>query len=102
MRVPFNVPLEKAKVAMLPKFNGDLPVARINYFAIFELCTQLFEQVAVEALGVELNPVTGIVGDGLVMLDMFLGHLGENSRDDRKRRRLLSISKRGSGEGILF
>lgn len=76
---PFNVPLDKIKAAVLPEFNGDLPVARINYFSIYIFCTQLIEEVGTAING----PAGSAVGFELV--DILLEEIVEHLRDDPKR-----------------
>ena len=42
---PLTVVMEKIKDAVLPEFQGDVPIARIDYFAIFKACIQILEEL---------------------------------------------------------
>lgn len=84
---PFNVALEKIKTRVLPEFNSEIPVMRINFFAIFCFCLQLLQDLG------ELfdnHPGTSVEGNGVscgfAWASRILDSIVEHHRDDSKRK----------------
>ena len=51
----FSTILDKIKDALLPEFQGDLPIARIDFIAVFRMCVRLLEDLCT-ALEESLQP----------------------------------------------
>ena len=83
---PFNMCLEKIKNRVLPEFNGELPVIRIDFFAIFRFCTQILLELGNV---VERNMGTSAkcngVALGFVWTDQILDSIVQHLNDDFKR-----------------
>ena len=96
---PFNVSLEKIKTRVLPEFNSEIPVMRINFFAVFRFCLKLLQD-----LGETLDQHPGISAQGkgvplgFAWADHILDSIVEHLKDDSKRRmisywRQLNVTK---------
>jgi hypothetical protein len=80
---PFNVALDRVKHTLLRDFQGDLPLAQLNYFAVFRFCLKVLND-----LGSKLRPDSeGEMGlpdctVGLSAVDNLLEQLVGHLRDD--------------------
>lgn len=74
----FTVTMEKIKNTVLPELEGDIPVARIDYFAVFRVCIQILEDLCVHMEGSN-DPATAQRGYELV--DALLGDIGQHEKD---------------------
>ncbi|KAF4779012.1 hypothetical protein HER10_EVM0000242 [Colletotrichum scovillei] len=95
---PLTTVIHMAKETVLAEFNGPVPVARINYFAIFDLCVKVLENFgkiidesdlkdAVKFIPpVELHAIRG-----MSMVDSVLDIIVDNSKTYRKRKKLSEL-----------
>jgi len=79
--VPFNVPLDKLKDAVMPEFTGPLPVMRLNYFAIHAFCAKLMLTLNGKLL------YDGVI-HGVDTVDHLLSKIMDHLGDSLKRRLL--------------
>lgn len=83
---PFSVALEKIKTRVLPELNSEIPVMRIDFFAIFRFCIHLLQD-----LGETIDQHPGIAAYGkgahlgFIWTDHILNSIVEHLRDDSKR-----------------
>jgi hypothetical protein len=81
--VPFNVPLEKVKQAVLPEFTGPLPVARFDCFSIHTSCAELLAKVSevLFSAGSDISAKGG-KASGVHIIDHVLKEIMDHLRDD--------------------
>ncbi|MCJ1243468.1 hypothetical protein MMC30_000665 [Trapelia coarctata] len=60
----FSVPLEKLHIGARSEFQGQFPRAKINYFAVYLLCTEILEDLHARVLRVVGKPSEGISAIG--------------------------------------
>lgn len=81
----FSVTLEKIKDSVLPEFEGDMPVARVDYFSVFRVCIHILEDLCLHIEGCNA-PATAQRGFELV--DTLLGDIGQHEKDSKLSRLL--------------
>lgn len=74
----FSTTLDKIKDAVLPEFQGDLPIARIDFITIFRMCAQLLEELCT-ALEESVQPSAQ---HGFELVDRLLEVISEHKRDE--------------------
>lgn len=74
----FSTTLDKIKDAVLPEFQGDLPIARIDFITVFRMCVQLLEELCT-SLEASLEPSAQ---QGFELVDSLLKVISEHKRDE--------------------
>jgi hypothetical protein len=74
----FSTTLDKIKDAVLPEFQGDLPIARIDFITVFRMCVQLLEELCT-SLEESREPSAQ---QGFKLVDRLLEVISEHKRDE--------------------
>ncbi|KAJ0299613.1 hypothetical protein COL5a_000136 [Colletotrichum fioriniae] len=95
---PLTTVMHLAKETVLAEFNGPVPVARINYFAIFDLCVKVLENFGKIIDESDLKDAVKFVPPvelhairGMSMVDSVLDIIVEYSKTYRKRKKLSEL-----------
>lgn len=96
---PLTTVMHLAKETVLAEFNGPVPVARINYFAIFDLCVKVLENFGKIIDESDLKDAVKFVPPvelhairGMSMVDSVLDIIVEYSKTYRKRKKLSELN----------
>lgn len=82
---PFSKPLKKLSTVVLDEFTGRLPIAAIKYHAIYAICLQILNEMAVLALQVQDQPVEHArPANGFKFVETLLVAIVEHQRDSQK------------------
>jgi hypothetical protein len=73
----FTVTLDRIKEAVLPELQGDLPIARIDFFSVFSLCIKILKELC-RHLESEISAQCGFM-----WVDSLLEQISEHEQDDR-------------------
>ncbi|KAJ5312634.1 hypothetical protein N7508_003464 [Penicillium antarcticum] len=79
--------MEKVKEAMSAKFQGDAPIAKIDFFAVFRACIKILEDLCTH-LG---HNTRGDARLGFELVDSLLKQLTEYERDAKLAHKLPPI-----------
>lgn len=74
----FPVTMDNIKDAVLPELQGDLPIARIDYFAVFQICIQVLEELCTHLD----KDSKASAQRGFEWVDSLLEQISEHQRDD--------------------
>lgn len=84
--------IERCQDAVLKEFQGDFPVARINYFAVYSLCVEILQRMTTSGhqpetvctcyLAPFLRAVDEYVEDGHVVKTFKERHMLRHMKDD--------------------
>ena len=74
----FPVTMDKIKDAVLPELQGDLPIARIDYFAVFRICIQVLEELCTHFD----KDRKASAQHGFELVDVLLEQISEHERDN--------------------
>lgn len=74
----FPVTMDKIKDAVLPELQGDLPIAQIDYFAVFRICIQVLEELCTHID----KDLKASAQHGFELVDSLLERISEHERDD--------------------
>ncbi|KAK1637846.1 hypothetical protein BDP81DRAFT_517686 [Colletotrichum phormii] len=92
---PITAIMQRAKETVIAEFSSPVPVMRINYFAIFNLCIEVLENFSKIIDGSELKgslkfspPVELHAIRGVSMVDYVLEIIAEYSKTHRNRKKL--------------
>jgi hypothetical protein len=89
----FNEPLTKMREVALGEFNGRLPVARINYYAIYTICVQILKEMAVKKLQEDDRPIReASPALGFIFVETLLVAIVDHQRDTQMERMLPYLS----------
>ncbi|OQD86613.1 hypothetical protein PENANT_c007G04773 [Penicillium antarcticum] len=83
----WTVTMEKVKEAMSAKFQGDAPIAKIDFFAVFRACIKILEDLCTH-LG---HNTRGDARLGFELVDSLLKQLTEYERDAKIAHKLPPI-----------
>lgn len=70
--------MDKIKDAVLPELQGDLPIARIDYFAVFRICIQVLEELCTHFD----KDRKASAQHGFELVDVLLEQISEHERDN--------------------
>ncbi|KAG5744636.1 hypothetical protein H9Q72_011899 [Fusarium xylarioides] len=80
---PLTIPLEKVKESVVKEFSGSLPVARINYLAIFIFSANLMEKLCTFFTAIKEQKVQPHRDLGFEVVDNLLVQIVDHLRDDK-------------------
>jgi hypothetical protein len=82
---PLTVSLEKVKENVVQEFNGPLPVARINYLAVFDFSVNSMEELCKSFSAIEEQKVQPDRDLGFTVVDSLLVQIVDHQRDNKLR-----------------
>lgn len=101
----FTVPLEKLHIAVQAEFEGHLPRAKINYFAVYLLCTKILEDMhararVLQVVGASTEGVS--TRGGYIFASTLLKAVDDHQNDSKLSRLLKHLSSlRFAKEAVL-
>jgi hypothetical protein len=82
---PLTISLEKVKENIMQEFNGPLPVARINYLAVFAFSANSMEELCKSFSAVEEQKFEPDRDLGFTVVDSLLVQIVDHQRDNKLR-----------------
>jgi hypothetical protein len=82
---PLTVSLERVKENVVQEFNGPLPVARINYLAVFVFSANSMEELCKSFSAIEEQKVQPDRDLGFTVVDSLLVQIVDHQRDNKLR-----------------